>query len=53
MTRTGWWSVKFVLTLDGKDVRWSDLDETSQEHISNCIKEGYCGGEIIIEDDEN
>ena len=24
-TKTGWWKVKFDLTLDGEDVRWEDL----------------------------
>ena len=52
MMKTGWWSVKFELTLDGEDVLWDDLDEVTQEHIAECIKEGYCGGEIVIEDDE-
>jgi hypothetical protein len=50
MMKTGWWQVKFDLTLDGEDVRWDDLDEATQEHIAECIKDGYCGGEIVIED---
>ena len=48
--KTGWWSVSFELTLDGEDVRWDDLDEATQEHISECIKDGYIAGEIITED---
>ena len=51
MTKTGWWSVKFELTLEGESVRWDDLDEATQEHIADCIKDGYCGGEIVMEDD--
>ena len=51
MTKTGWWNVKFELTLDGEEVRWDDLDEATQEHIADCIKEGYTGGEIVIEED--
>lgn len=51
MMKTGWWSVKFELTLEGESVRWDDLDEATQEHIAEKIKEGYCGGEIVIEDD--
>lgn len=51
MTKLGWWNVKFDLTLDGEEVRWEDLDECTQEHIAECIKEGYNGGEIVIEDD--
>lgn len=52
MTKSGWWSVDFDLTLDGEDVRFSDLSETTQEHIAEAIKEGYCCGEIIEESDE-
>lgn len=52
MMKTGWWSVKFELTLEGEEIRWDDLDECTQEHIAECIKEGYTSGEIIIEDDE-
>lgn len=51
MTKTGWWSVKFELTLEGEIVRWDDLDEATQEHIAEKIREGYCGGEIVIEND--
>lgn len=49
MTIWGWWSVKFELTLDGKEVRWDDLSEITQEHIANMIKEGYHSGEIAEE----
>ena len=48
---SGWWSVKFELTLEGESVRWDDLDEATQEHIAEKIKEGYCSGEIVIEND--
>lgn len=53
MTKLGWWNVKFDLTLDGKKVRWDDLDECTQEHIAEMIKEGYNGGEIVIEEDDD
>lgn len=53
MMKTGWWSVKFELTLDGEDVLWDSLDEATQEHIAECIKEGYMGGEIVIEEDDD
>lgn len=53
MTKLGWWNVKFDLTLDGKEVRWDDLDECTQEHIAEMIKEGYNGGEIVIEEDDD
>lgn len=52
MTKLGWWNVKFDLTLDGEEVRWEDLDECTQEHIAEMIKEGYTGGEIVIEEDD-
>lgn len=50
--KTGWWRVKFDLTLEGESVRWEDLDECSQEHILECIKDGYWQGEIVIEEDD-
>ena len=53
MMKTGWWSVKFELTMEGEEVRWDDLDEATQEHIAECIKEGYTSGEIVIEEDES
>lgn len=53
MMKTGWWSVKFELTLEGEEVRFDDLDEATQEHIAECIKEGYTSGEIVIEEDDN
>lgn len=50
---SGWWFVKFELTLEGQDVRWDDLSEITQEHIAEKIKEGYVSGEIYeSEDDE-
>ena len=51
MMKTGWWNVKFDLTLEGEEVCWEDLDECTQEHIAEMIKEGYNGGEIVIEED--
>lgn len=53
MMKTGWWSVKFELTMEGEEVRWDDLDEATQEHIAECIKEGYTSGEIVTEEDES
>ena len=52
MTKGGWRSVKFEITLDGEDVRFCDLSETTQEHIAELIKEGYWCGEIIEESDD-
>lgn len=53
MTKYGWWGVDFELTLDGEDVRWEDLDEMTQEHILDCIRNGSFGGEIVEETDED
>ena len=52
MEKYGWWSVKFELTLDGEEILWDNLDECTQEHIANCIKEGYISGEICMEIEE-
>lgn len=52
MAKNGWWGVNFELTLNGEKVYWDDLDEATQEHIIECIKDGYYGGEIIVECDE-
>lgn len=46
-TKSGWWSVKFELTLDGEEVRWENLSETTQSHILEQIGNGYYQGEII------
>lgn len=50
VTKSGWWSVKFELTVDGESVRWDDLDEATQEHICDLIRNGYSSGEICIEE---
>lgn len=50
--KTGWWYVTFDLTLEGEEVSFDALDECTQEHIAECIKEGYVQGQIVIEDDE-
>jgi hypothetical protein len=52
-TKTGWWKVKFDLTLDGEDVRWEDLSMDTQAHILEQINEGYYQGEIIEEEEKN
>ena len=51
MMKRGWWAVKFELTLEGEPVRFEDLSESTQEHIAEKIKEGYCAGEIVEEED--
>lgn len=53
MTKTGWWSVKFNLTLDGEEVRWKDLSLDTQAHILEQIESGYWQGEIIEEGEDN
>lgn len=50
MTKNGWWVVKFDITLDGEDIEFEDLDECSQDHILECIKEGYVQGEVVEKD---
>jgi hypothetical protein len=52
MTKTGWWSVDFNITLEGENVRFEDLDECSQEYILRKISEGYTNGEVVEEDDD-
>ena len=52
MSKTGWWSVDFDLTLEGRNVRFQDLSEATQEHIADMIKEGYSSGEIVEEGDD-
>lgn len=52
MTKTGWWSVDFDITLEGENIRFEDLDECSQEHILRKIFEGYTNGEVVEEDDD-
>ena len=51
MSKLGWWHVNFDLTLDGQDIRWEDLDETTQEYILECIRNDYYSGEIVIEEE--
>lgn len=51
-TKTGWWRVKFELTLDGEDVEWEELSNDTQDHILRQIKDGYWHGEIVEEGEE-
>lgn len=44
----GWWVARFDISVEDNDrVRFEDLSETSQEQISNAIKDGYVSGEIF------
>lgn len=47
--KTGWWHVSFDLTLNGEEVRFEDLESSTQDHICEMILEGYTGGEIVEE----
>lgn len=51
--KTGFWSVKFELTLDGQSVRWEDLPETAQSDILAMIANDYLSGELCIVDEGN
>ena len=62
--KTGWWKADFDISLfdesggkrEKEEVRFEDLSEVTQEHIFNCIKDGYTQGQIVeeyeIDDDE-
>ena len=52
MAKSGWWVVNFDITLDGESVRFEDLDECSQEHILECIKDGCRQGEVVEKSDD-
>lgn len=52
MTKCGNWYIEFDITLEGEDVRFEDLSETTQEHICEMIKQGYYSGEICEEVEE-
>lgn len=52
MANYGHWQVSFKITLEGEEVDFDDLSETTQEHIVDLIKQGYISGEVI-EDSED
>ena len=52
MTKTGWWTVNFDITLDGQTISFDSLDDASQQHIVECIREGYRQGEVVMETDD-
>ena len=46
---SGWWSISRELYLDDEgDIQWDGLDECSQEHIADMIKDGYTSGELCV-----
>lgn len=49
MSKTGWWSINFDITLDGKEVCFDDLSESAQEHILYLIMNGHRHGEVVEE----
>ena len=49
---SGWWSVEWDLTLDGEEIGFDDLSESTQEHIADSILDGYLQGEIAEWDDD-
>ena len=53
MTKSGWWVVNFEITLEGEEIRFDDLSECSQQHILDCIMDGYRQGEVVEETDDN
>lgn len=50
MEKLGSWAVNFEIILAGKEVRFEDLSENSQEHILQCIKDDYYSGELVEEE---
>lgn len=52
LSGSGWWSVQWDLTLEGEEIRFDDLSETTQEHIADSILDGYLQGEIAEWDDD-
>lgn len=48
-TVTGWWVAHIECYLDDNgDVLFDSLDEVSQEHIADSIKDGYTSGELCV-----
>jgi len=53
VTKTGWWKVNFELNLEGEDVRFEDLSDTTKEYILERISKGFIQGEILeLEEEE-
>jgi len=47
---TGWWRVGFDITLEGKEIGFSELNIVTKDHILRCLSEGYVQGQIVEED---
>lgn len=52
MTKTGWWSVGLHVKLEGEEIPFDALSETSQEHILKMIADGYRSGEVVEESED-
>lgn len=52
MTKTGWWSVQFNVTLEGIGIDFGELSEGSREHILKLIADGCVAGEVVEETDD-
>lgn len=47
------WYIQLEITLDSEEARWEDLDEATQEHILNEVKEGNFSGLLSEEGGED
>ena len=45
--KTGWWKVKFDITLEGVGVDFDELSEDSKRHILGLMAQGCVAGEVI------
>ena len=51
--KQGWCHVTLQVTLEGESVDFDDLSEVTQQHIADCIFEGYKSIEICEPDEED
>jgi hypothetical protein len=51
--KTGWWRINFDLNIEGEDVTWGDLSDTTQQHILRQVESGYTEGEICEDNEED
>jgi hypothetical protein len=45
----GWWRGKISCTLNGAEIDFNDLSESSRDHIIEKMREGYVEGQIVEE----
>ena len=48
--KTGRWEIDFEIVVDGKQVQFQDLNDSTQEQVLFLIRNGFTNGEIIEED---